>query len=40
MGVLVDVADHEAGTLEQVCDDVVRVKELTAESARGIFGRF
>lgn len=40
MGVLVDVADHQAGTLEAVCDDVVRVGELSAADARKVFGRF
>ncbi|PKN55775.1 MAG: hypothetical protein CVU56_19590 [Deltaproteobacteria bacterium HGW-Deltaproteobacteria-14] len=40
LGVLVDVADHQASTLNQVCDDVVRVKELTSADARRVFGRF
>ena len=40
MGVLVDVADHQASTLKHICDDVVSVKELTSADARRVFGRF
>ncbi|TNF26446.1 MAG: VWA domain-containing protein [Deltaproteobacteria bacterium] len=40
LGVLVDVAEHQAQTLEGVCDDLVRVRELTGESARKVFSRF
>lgn len=40
LGVLIDVASHQAATLDRLCHQVVRVGELTSADARKVFRAF